>query len=51
MLKIIGTIVEAVVPTLELDEEPFCDKMQELLKAGKLITACEAFAKNGFMGA
>ena len=51
VVKIIVAIGEAVEPTSELDEQPFCDKTQELLKAGKVIAACNASIKNGVMDA
>ena len=32
-------------------EKPFLDRTQELLKAGKVIVACDASVKNSVMGA
>ena len=35
VVKIIASLGEEAETTIELDGEPFCDKMQEFLKAGK----------------
>ena len=51
MVKIISTLVVEVSPSKETVEQPFFTKTQELLKARKLIAACDASFKNSVMEA
>ena len=50
VVKIIGTIGDAVESTSKQDEQSFDDKSQELLKSRKVIASCDASVKNGFIG-
>ena len=38
-------------PSLEMLEKLFCDKLKELLKAGKVIAVCDTSVKNDMMEA
>ena len=50
VVKIISTLGVEVATSTETVDQPFCTKNKELLKAGKVITACDVLVKNGVMG-
>ena len=49
VVKISSTLGVEVKPSIETVEQPFYTKMQELLKAGKVIAACDPSVKNVVM--
>ena len=49
-LKTISILGVKVAPPTEKVDKPFFTKMQCLLKAGKVIAACDASVKNGVIG-
>ena len=50
MAKIIRHLGSEVAPLIEIIEQPFYDRTEELLKDGKVIAACNDSVENG-MGA
>ena len=51
VVKIISYLSTEVHPSTEMIEKPFFYRTQDLLKAGKVIAACDASVKNGVIGA
>ena len=50
-MKVLGTLgAEAEIEAENL-EPPFTEKMQELLRKGEVIVACDSSVKDGIMGA
>ena len=42
VVKIIIKLRIETRPPIETPQQPFCDRMQELLRSGKVIVACDA---------
>ena len=51
VIKIISTLGVEGEPSLETLEQPFCEKTQSSLKAGKVTSTCNTSVKNLMMGA
>ena len=51
VVKIISMLGVEVLPSTETADQPFCTRMHEFLKAGKVIESCDPSIKNGVMGA
>ena len=51
VMKVLGTLGAETEIEAENSETPFNEEMQELLRKGEVIAACNASVKDGVMGA